>query len=190
MGSLLLPLLAFAQQQNDYMEGQIVLKVTTPFTNIQTENGIVSTNESWFNSIAQQYQIRELRSIFYTTEGDFEKYYLVVFDSSYTVDAVINTLESEPGVIFAEPDYIFQIFSNPNDPFFDLQWSLAKIQADLAWNIESGNASVIVGVIDTGTDLLRDDGNPHPDLINNLWKATSVDGKETFTKERKMILIK
>lgn len=158
------------------MEGQVVLKVTTPFTNIQTENGIVSTNESWFNSIAQQYQIRELRSIFYTTEGDFEKYYLVVFDSSYTVDAVINTLESEPGVIFAEPDYIFQIFSNPNDPFFDLQWSLAKIQADLAWNIESGNASVIVGVIDTGTDLLRDDGNPHPDLINNLWNENGKYG--------------
>ncbi|NIR63147.1 MAG: S8 family serine peptidase, partial [Aliifodinibius sp.] len=176
LSSLLLPLLAFAQQQNDYMEGHVVFKVTTPFTNIEPENGIVSTNESWFNSIAQQYQISELRPIFHHTGGEFVKYYLAVFDSSYTVDEVVNTLESESGVIFAEPDYIFEIFGNPNDPFFSLQWGLTKIQADLAWNIESGNSSVIVGVVDTGTDLVRDNGNPHPDLINNLWNGNPQFG--------------
>lgn len=169
--------LVIAQPEPEYVEGQVVLKVTTPFINIEMLNGIVSTEQSWFNSIAQQYQIRELRAIFNSSYAKFQKYYLAVFDSSYTVEEIINTLESEPEIEFAEPNYIFQIFGTPNDPFFNFQWGLIKIQADLAWNIESGNSSVIIGVVDTGTDLGDISAtSPHPDLLSNLWSGNVFYG--------------
>ncbi|NIT56856.1 MAG: hypothetical protein GWN00_11670, partial [Aliifodinibius sp.] len=35
------------------------------------------------------------------------------------------------------------------------------------------------GVVDTGTDLVDDSGNPHPDLINNLWNDNGIYGWNT-----------
>ena len=39
----------------------------------------------------------------------------------------------------------------------------ADIDADEAWNIETGNSSIVVAVIDTGTDW------GHEDLLGNIW---------------------
>ncbi|NIT56995.1 MAG: hypothetical protein GWN00_12395, partial [Aliifodinibius sp.] len=80
------------------------MKVITPFSTIETVNGIVSTEQSWFNSLADQYQISELNPIFDSPNAEFDKYYLAVFDSNYTVDEVINAFNAEPEVDFAEPD--------------------------------------------------------------------------------------
>ncbi|MBI1195156.1 MAG: hypothetical protein GC138_04860, partial [Gammaproteobacteria bacterium] len=65
----------------------------------------------------------------------------------------------------------------PNDPLFGDQWGLqntgsaqyfyavsgADISATNAWDVTTGNPSVIVAVIDTGIDTA------HPDLLPNLW---------------------
>ena len=43
------------------------------------------------------------------------------------------------------------------------QWGLFKIEAEGAWNITTGSASVIIAVLDSGVDL------DHDDLIGNIW---------------------
>ena len=50
----------------------------------------------------------------------------------------------------------------PNDPYYPLQWSLAKINAQAAWSVSAGSPSMIVAVVDTGVDL------GHPDLSGRL----------------------
>ena len=45
----------------------------------------------------------------------------------------------------------------PNDPFFDKQWALAKIEAESAWKVTTGS-NVTIAVIDSGVDL------DHPEL--------------------------
>ncbi|MFM8984870.1 MAG: S8 family peptidase [Planctomycetia bacterium] len=62
----------------------------------------------------------------------------------------------------------------PNDPSFGSEWSLRNvgqtggtpgvdIGAERAWDISTGSRSVVVAVLDSGTDLT------HPDLAPNLW---------------------
>lgn len=50
----------------------------------------------------------------------------------------------------------------PNDPMFDQQWHLGKISASAAWDVEKGDSSVMIGIVDTGVKW------DHPDLAGNL----------------------
>ncbi|NLY44128.1 MAG: S8 family serine peptidase [Clostridiaceae bacterium] len=76
----------------------------------------------------------------------------------------IKALEKDPNVEYAEPDYIIKLNSTiPNDPWFYSQYGMERISAPDAWDINTGDPSVVVGVLDTGIDYY------HSDLINNIW---------------------
>jgi len=62
---------------------------------------------------------------------------------------------------YVEPSIRIQAFSVPNDPYWNVQWGLQKIQADWAWNTTVGSSDVLVAVVDTGIDYT------HPDLDAN-----------------------
>jgi subtilisin family serine protease/subtilisin-like proprotein convertase family protein len=77
-------------------------------------------------------------------------------------------------VRYAQPDYIVTASLVPNDPSFSSQWGLnntgqtggvadADIDAPEAWDVATGDGSVVVAVIDTGVDWT------HPDLDGNIW---------------------
>ena len=80
-------------------------------------------------------------------------------------------------ITFAEPDFLGQIGSTPNDTFYGLEWGLnntgqtvnadpgsanADIDADLAWDVTTGS-TFVVGMCDSG---IR---KTHEDLAPNLW---------------------
>ena len=57
-----------------------------------------------------------------------------------------------------------QFFDEDCDPLeFVDQWGLFKIEAEDAWNISTGDTSVVIAVLDSGVDL------DHDDLIGNIW---------------------
>lgn len=71
---------------------------------------------------------------------------------------------NDPYVEYAEPNYIkHSSATTPNDPLFNQQWALPDISAPQAWDITTGNGSVVVTVLDTGIDYT------HPDLAKNVW---------------------
>jgi len=92
--------------------------------------------------------------------------------SGWTLQQTLDTLENNPDVAYAEPDYLFTIKATPNDPRFDQQYALhnigsngtadADIDAPEAWDIHTGS-EVVVAVIDSGVDY------NHPDLRENMW---------------------
>lgn len=78
----------------------------------------------------------------------------------------IKAAEGLPGVRLAQPNYIYRIPPirktlagpppevgarfTPNDPNFAKQWHMAAVGAQAAWDIERGDPSVVIAVVDTG----------------------------------------
>lgn len=92
---------------------------------------------------------------------------------------LMAALKHDPTIEYAEPNYIKQLSSLPNDPDFNLLWGLhntgqavngtsgiADADIDYEESLELArypNPEVVVGVADTGMSIL------HPDLNANLW---------------------
>ncbi len=104
-----------------------------------------------------------------------------------SVQEAIVKYMSDPGVEFAEPNYIRRVASViPNDTYFRNQWALhntgsyaggtedADIDAPEAWDISRGNPNLIIAVLDTGIDY------NHSDLVGNIWvnrgETSCIDG--------------
>ncbi|SDX18035.1 serine protease [Arthrobacter sp. cf158] len=114
---------------------------------------------------------------------------VVKTDRKLTADEVgdvIETLESDPSVEYAEPDVIMRSFASaPDDTYYDMQWALGDGSAGIdilgAWDYSEGVGSV-VAVIDSGilkhTDL---DANilPGYDMIADLDTSRDGDGRDS-----------
>ncbi len=60
----------------------------------------------------------------------------------------------------------------PNDPLFDQQWALTKIEATGAWKVSSGDR-VTIAVIDSGIDL------DHPEFASRILDGYNFVGDDT-----------
>ena len=97
-----------------------------------------------------------------------------------SLDEMIAWYEERPDVEYAEPDYrVFPISgiaaaTTPDDERYGDQYHLnnegqtggttdADVDAPEAWDITTGDSTIIVAVIDTGIDA------EHPDLLANMW---------------------
>jgi serine protease len=77
----------------------------------------------------------------------------------------IKALRQRSDVDFVEPNYIVRPSATPDDEYYSLQWHYPQINLSQAWDITTGDESVIVAVIDTGVLL------EHPEISDQL-----VDG--------------
>ncbi len=77
----------------------------------------------------------------------------------------IKHLRQRADVKYAEPNYIYQASTVPNDTHYNLQWHYPAINLPQAWDITTGSRAdtdVIVAVVDTGVFL------EHSDFIGQL----------------------
>jgi thermitase len=116
--------------------------------------------------------------------------------ASTGVLAAVHRLRSEPGVAYAEPDYLMSASAAPNDPSFALQWGSqntgqailtqnaseelgppengtpgADDRALAAWRVSTGSRSIVIGETDSGIDY------NHQDLAANIWSNPGGIGK-------------
>jgi len=80
-----------------------------------------------------------------------------------SVEEAIREFQADPLVEYAEPNYIVHINLTPNDPLFNQQGYLNRVDAPEAWDVTTGSPGVVVAVIDTGIDY------NHPDIRGNIW---------------------
>ncbi|MBU4349785.1 S8 family serine peptidase [bacterium] len=78
--------------------------------------------------------------------------------SGVTVAESINTLEVLKEVEYAEPNGICYMHLAPNDLDYDSQWAPQLTGAESAWDVTTGDNSIVIAVTDTGVD------GTHPDF--------------------------
>ena len=96
----------------------------------------------------------------------------VRFRSDLDMEYVAKKLSSHPEIEYAEPVYVQKLCYLPNDPgIFDIdpetneskQEYLNLINAPAAWDIARGDTSIVIAIVDSGTDW------NHEDLLENVW---------------------
>jgi len=106
--------------------------------------------------------------------------YNVQIPEDIEVMEMVSLMHQDPGIEYAEPNYIAYMAITPNDPLFRYQYALynrgqdigvpgspqgisrADIKATEAWEETKGDEEIIIAVIDTGVDLF------HPDLSGKI----------------------
>lgn len=102
----------------------------------------------------------------------------------WRTDADLVSLQLDPAIEYAEPDYVVYADVVPNDPRWGTggSYGLTIIDAPHAWDVTTGDPSVVVGIVDTGS-------GPHADLslvpgydyLNNDADASDDHRHGTFT---------
>jgi len=88
-------------------------------------------------------------------------------DGTYAYSAVSN--KTFFPLVFKPP-------SAPNDPFFQKQWGLEKIDAVNAWKLSKGDG-VIIALVDTGVDL------NHPDLSGKIVPGYDYVSSDSYPQD-------
>ena len=82
---------------------------------------------------------------------------------------VLDQLIGNRYVRAAEPSVFAEFFATADDDSFPVQWNLARMAADKAWDLTTGSSSAPIAIIDTGVDI------EHFDLNGNLWTNAAED---------------
>lgn len=157
----------------DYQHGVIIFKVKDQYRSLCTNSGV---NILPLNSVLNNVGCTSVKKIFAGKEKpreeknamgqklvDLSLIYTAKIDANLPIEKVVNSLMSTGMLEYAEPSFIYKTNFNPNDPqTSSQQWFINKIQAYSAWDIQQGDTSVVIGIVDTGTDW------DHPDLQSNI----------------------
>lgn len=118
-----------------FVEGNVLFLSDVLITVTGQNSGVVVTDKSWFNEIANDFQISSLDTLFTVPTGDYQGYYYIVkFDNSYDLEDVIDDLEKETNIEYAEPDHEGQLYGiNTNDTYASTSWGLERIGMNQVW---------------------------------------------------------
>ena len=100
-------------------------------------------------------------------EPDFENYYHATYTGNAKIENVINALIANENIEYVEPSYVHTTFYTPNDPSYNLQFYLQQVKAPEAWDVLKNSSSVIIGIVDSGSELT------HEDLAANIYYNTA-----------------
>jgi len=93
----------------------------------------------------------------------------VYFPESVSVWEACRILLATPGVRYAHPWWIDEVYLPHNDSLRDQQYALNLIRANQAHDSSRGSPAVVIGIVDLGGNLT------HPDLAANIWQNLGED---------------
>ena len=92
----------------------------------------------------------------------------LTFPEEADLQGLIDLLEAADGVARVEPVGVHRVTAHTDDPYIAWQWALNHVpdhdvNAPEAWDVERGDSSIVVAIVDTGVDWQHPDlGGPTP----------------------------
>ena len=134
------------QDDGDYVPGQLLVRYHAEDTDSLRSLGARDAARA----VQRDYNFRVL-------EANPKHADLVALPAGQNVEDALRTLQADPRVAYAEPNYYLYMQAAPNDPYLDEQWNLLQFGLPQAWAIETGQGSVTLAVLDSGVDLSHED---------------------------------
>ncbi|AQR93672.1 S8 family peptidase [Clostridium saccharoperbutylacetonicum] len=97
------------------------------------------------------------------TEKKLYRTYKIKIDNNVDIDYLLDNLNQNDDVEFADIDKPLALYMTPTDHRFPKMYNLKNIHCQEAWDISQGEG-VIVAVIDSGVDY------NHPDIKASMWQ--------------------
>jgi subtilisin family serine protease len=149
-----------------YVPGQILVKYkeaeVVPGQTLTSQQ--LADRQSFAQGLQADYGMRVLES---AVPGQAD-----LLETTQDVEALAKTLNNDPRVEYATPNYYLEALELPNDPNISEQWALAVTGLPVAWQVETGSSNpVTVAVLDTGFDL------DHEDLAGRFLPGYDFCGK-------------
>lgn len=159
---------AFSQSfYENYQDGKIWFRVSSNFPFSQVTDNFNTPIETlpFLFSMEKKYGITNLSRPFFAlkNEDNLQRTFRVDFENIHLVEQFVAELEATGYLDYAEKVPLDKIDLTPNDPSYGTQWHLAKIQADLAWNVSTGSSSIVVATVDNAVDI------NHTDITASKW---------------------
>lgn len=103
-----------------------------------------------------------------TVAGDIHIYKVSFDPAVFNEKDILNQFKFHKEVKAAQFNHLVQERKVPNDPQYNQEWSLSRIEAPSVWDITTGGVTacgdtIVVAVLDQGFDI------NHPDLKANIW---------------------
>ena len=191
MRLILFLLIASSLLAQTYLPNVLLIKIT--------RNSLAQLNEQKFvngqtgiraiDSLNSLYQARSVKRLFpyFKHKGTpgrpvtLDQWLRIQFSTNQDIPQLINAYQNLQVVLYAEPSVNVEIEKTPNDPDVSSQWHIEQsndhdVDAYTAWDITTGDSSIIVAVLDTGVRYFHQDlGGANASYSNpensrgNMW---------------------
>ncbi len=145
----------------------LILKLKPEFTSLQNAEGIESDVVNYYLNLAQADYFQRIYPNHQTPtqetnrNGDRLVDLSLMYDLHYQAEIpeeiLIKKLELTGLFEYVEKRPRDFLLFSPNDPLLANQYYPRAVNAFAAWDVESGDSNVVVGIVDTGTDLIGED---------------------------------
>ena len=154
-----------------FRPNELIIKIRDELPSLSRSMAVntMDTGSRNLNLLNQQFGVTNVEQVFRSRTGrllqqDSPLANVLLLNLQQDVDekTALRAYASLEEVEYAELNYWYYIFGVPNDSFFSSQYALYDsgsqgIDAISGWDLEQGDASVIIAIVDTGIDYTHED---------------------------------
>ncbi|MFZ1729193.1 MAG: S8 family peptidase [Bacteroidota bacterium] len=153
----------------EFVPGSVIVKFVREREQQLRKNSVAMAS---VQPLLAQYGVRVMTQMYPSHVSSFrgdgseialQRMYRVEFDAAVSPLDVARAFAALPDVEYAEPEIVQTLFYTPDDPRFSEQYQHVLIEAEKAWDITTGDSTVVIGIVDSG--VLWN----HEDLYDNIW---------------------